>query len=150
MYHKDSDWDNRHFNELVTFCNEHSFLKNYLNRYKLHFPDEFSKGRVPRSTCCTWAYESIEDTWTHLQYFVLADVGLAFDLSSDMFDSGIDQLTGTFYGGLFGHLTSKSLWVSTDGEMVSTIPPIKGFTLFAWGWYHQWKSRVNTNNEANL
>ncbi len=72
------------------------------------------------------------DDWDHVQYFILLDFGLAFDLSSGVFTDNIDQVGTTFYGSMFNHLTSWSLWISNDDKFV-TLHPSGRNDLFAWG-----------------
>ena len=67
---------------------------------------------------------------------------LAYDLSSDIFKGQCTQLASTFYGVLLHHLTSCSLWVSTDGKMVTPVCPAGGGGLFAWGKYTQKKLEI--------
>jgi len=90
------------------------------------------KQRLPLSTCCSWLHEGWHDDWSHIQYSGLIDAGLAFYLSSDIFNKRIEQLTGSFYAGLFGHQTARSFWISSDGQSATTISL---GNWFAWGEY---------------
>ena len=135
-YHKDDDFNKRYYNEVVEYIGKgNARLRRYLARYCLLFPNLHLKKYLPLSTCCCWVYEKHCTEWVHMQYFVLLDVGLAFDLSSDMFMHNFEQLTGCFYGGLFGHLTSRSTWISKVGMSITTVCLSKGFWIFAWGKY---------------
>ena len=141
-YHKDDDFDKRYYDEVVEYIHKgNARLIGYLDRYRLLFPNLHLKKYLPLSTCCCWVYEKQSTEWVHIQYFVLLDVGLAFDLSSDMFKYKFEQLTGCFYGGLFGHLTSRSTWISKDGMFITTVCPTKGFWIFGWGRYSSQKKR---------
>ena len=136
-FHVDNDWDSRHTNAILNHIQSSASqkLKQHVENYQLVFSEPFLKGKLPLSTSCCWVYPKLSLSWLHIQYFVLAEVDLAFDLSSDLFVNGIDQLSSVFYGGLFGHLTSRSLWVNNENNLVSTIDPLDGFHLFAWGRY---------------
>jgi hypothetical protein len=121
--------------EHVTNCKRKTIV-NYFRRYETIFPELIRKKQWPLSTTCCWVPTGANNGWVHLQYFVLIDFLLAFDLSSTMFGDRTQQLASTFYGSTFSHLTSKSLWVSEDGRCVSTSPVKKArYGLFAWGEY---------------
>jgi hypothetical protein len=121
--------------EYVTGCNCKTIV-NYFCRYEQIFPELIRKKQWPLSTTCCWVQTGVNVGWAHLQYFVLIDYLLAFDLSSAMFGDQTEQLVSTFYGSTFSHLTSKSLWVSEDSRCVSTIPRKRAcYGLFAWGEY---------------
>jgi len=44
-----------------------------------------------------------------------------------MFNTTIEQLTGSIYGGSFGHQSTISLWISSDGKMATKIAHVKDF-----------------------
>ena len=133
----DNDWDSKHSSEIIKHIQSSGSqkLNQYVGNYQLVFPEPYHQGKVPLSTSCCWVYPTLSQSWLHIQYFVLVYLNLAFDLSSDLFSNNMDQLSGVFYGSLFGHLTSRSLWIDNKNALVSTISPIKGFHLFAWGKY---------------
>ena len=135
--HIDNDWNYQQFRGVVDFvtgCGNENLIQ-YLKRYQNVFQSEYVKLRLPLSTSCNWLHDGWSEDWTHIQYFCVTDAGLAFDISSDMFSTSINQLSGSFYGGLFGHQTSRSIWISSDGKMATTVCPSKRFWLFAWGEY---------------
>ncbi len=74
----------------------------------------------------------INQKWSHSQFLVLLDVGMTYDTSSSQFVDGINQIGATFYGSLFKHLTSISIWVSKDGKEV-TLQTTGLMGNFAWG-----------------
>ena len=55
----------------------------------------------------------------HLQFFVQIESGCAWNLSSNIFFSGVEQLVGSFFGGLISHVTSCPLWVREDDGHVT-------------------------------
>ncbi len=109
----------------------HHTLKEYLLRFKSVFSEHSTKLPLP-TTCCWLPMDESNDEWYHMQYFILLDFGLAYDLSSDVFMDDVDQIGATFYGSVFNHLTSRSLWVSRDRKFVSLHPSGRN-GLFAWG-----------------
>ena len=68
----------------------------------------------------------------HLQFFVQIESGCAWNLSSNIFFSGVEQLVGTFFGGLISHVTSCPLWVREDDGHVTILCPGMCANL-AWG-----------------
>ena len=61
-----------------------------------------------------------------MQYFVLLDVGLAHDISSDLlesvsYDKDPGQVGATFYGPLFEQASSTPLWVENDTGWVTIV-----------------------------
>ncbi len=74
--------------------------------------------------------ESSND-WKHIQYFILLDFVLGYDLASSVFTVDIDQVGATFHGSMFNHLTCWSLWVSNDENLV-TLHPSDRNGLLAW------------------
>ena len=99
------------------------------------------------NTCC-WVNMHGSTEWTHIQYFLILDILIAYDLSSDIFQNKRTQLASPFYGGLLHHLTSCSLWVSSDQKLVTTVCPNDGGGLFAWGDYKSKKpNNRNTQSE---
>lgn len=89
------------------------------------------------TTCC-WSLMNLSEEWNHIQYFVLLDMHLAFDISSDvMVDIGqndeLGQVGATFYGPLIDHCTAAPLWVSKDGSRVTILCPTDDCFNAAWG-----------------
>ena len=96
------------------------------------------KERLPLPTTCCWALMNLSEEWNHVQYFILLDMHLAFDISSDvMVDIGqnddLGQVGATFYGPLIDHCTSAPLWVSKDGSRVTIVCPTDECFNAAWG-----------------
>ncbi len=89
--------------------------------------------KLSLTTTCSWMQmdESSND-WKHIQYLIILDFGLGYDLLSSVFTEYIDQIVATFYGSIFNHLTSWSLWVSND-EIFFTLYPSGRKGLLAWG-----------------
>ena len=89
------------------------------------------------TTCC-WTLVEYSLLWIHVQYFVILDVLLGYDVSSDiMNDIGegegtIGQAGATFYGALLDHLTAAPIWISIDGAFVTIVCPGKCYNC-AWG-----------------
>ena len=68
----------------------------------------------------------------HKQFFVVTDVDVAWDLSSNIFSNTTDLLRCTFFGKLIGHVTSCSIWEECSGGGVTTLCP--GLvSLLCWG-----------------
>ena len=77
------------------------------------------------------------DQWIHVQYCLLLDVLIGFDVSSDtLIDVGKDGNTGqvgaTFFGPLVDRDTAVPLWMSPDGQNVTIICPVACYN-FVWG-----------------
>lgn len=135
--HKDSDSMQKHNSKGVEdYINTSPFetLKQWLaNFFRL-----FEGQNLPMPTTCCWTLVAESEEWLHVQYFLLLDVLLAFDVSSDvMVDIGRDPLIGqagsTFYGPLFNHCTSAPLWTNGDDSLVTIICPSKNCYNLAWG-----------------
>ena len=110
-------------------------LTRWLNSFHQLFGDE---ERLPLPTTCCWSLMKHSEEWIHMQYFVLLDMHVAYDISSDvMVDIGLDEQLGqagaTFYGPLIDHCTSAPLWVSKDGSKVTIICPDDECFNAAWG-----------------
>jgi len=136
--HKDKDWFVLSaFSRLLGYVKStgNDVLCQYLKRYQYIFPDLWKDKLIPQCTTCCCTLMGKSKGWNMLQYFLFLDLGLAYDQSSDMYSSSVPQLAWTFYGALFGHLTSRPTYVSSDGKWVTTIPPSTWFGLFAWGKY---------------
>jgi len=86
--------------------------------------------RLSLPTTCAWSLHNKSDQWTHEQSFVILDLMLCFDLSSDVLEKG--EIGATFSGSLFDHATTRSLWISKDKKMVTTLCPDDCYND-AWG-----------------
>jgi hypothetical protein len=60
------------------------------------------------------------------------EAGIAWDLSSNVFEGNVEILGGTFMGSLVEHATSSSLWEEEKSGWVTTICPGSA-TNFVWG-----------------
>ena len=140
--HADNDWITKSFDTIINHLNESGDkdLKDYVSRYREVFPDLFTKKKLPLSTSCCWTQLKMSKFWTHRQYFVLLDLMLSFNISTEIFSPECNQACGTFFGGLVNHLTSRSLWISADGKYATTVCPEDGVSNAAWGEY---KSKKN-------
>ena len=66
---------------------DHVFGSNILPliRWLTSFQQLFGESTaLPLPTTCCWMLLDASSKWTHMQYFVLLDVGLAYDISSDL------------------------------------------------------------------
>ena len=106
-------------------------VSDYLSRFDSFFAEGL-KEILPLPTTCCWSLVENFDEWTHIQYFVLTAVNLAYDISSNITSNQWNQLGATFYGSLFGHQTSQPVWVSKDGKTVTLSCPGNMYN-FAWG-----------------
>ena len=141
--HVDNDWmSKRYFSWLAKRdMTGNVALHSFFSKYKNYFPIQWARKQLPYLTTCCWLPMETLNDWTLAQYFVMPDLGLAYNLSSNVFRGRVHTLVGSFYGSLFGHLTSRSTYVSKDGDWVTTIPPTASFGLFAWGEYNQDKDK---------
>ena len=82
------------------------------------------------TTCC-WTLVEYYLAWIHVQYFVILDLLVGYDVSSDaMNDTGEDDETtgqagATFYESLLDHLTADPKWISDEGNFVTIVCPGK-------------------------
>ena len=67
-----------------------------------------------------------------LQYVVLTVVGAAWAITLDVLGATPPGVTGTFMGGLVGHVTSWSIWVQESNGYMTTLCP-GNFNARAWG-----------------
>ena len=110
--HNDNDFICEHISKTWKFImsSKYHILIDYFQRYTEVFANFFKKRLLPLSNTCCWIHTEFSDEWTHIQYFLLLELMLAYDLSSDMFTTNNTQLAATFYGdyldtlllGLFG------------------------------------------------
>jgi hypothetical protein len=114
-------------------------LQSYYNKLCESFHDRTHSSRRKKfhmpSTCVWIPLENMMDGVCgirHLQFFVQIEAGCAWNLSSDIFFSGVEQLVGTFFGGLISHVTSCPLWVREDDGHVTILCPGMCANL-AWG-----------------
>ena len=75
-----------------------------------------------RATTCCWKLMEKDDEYTHRQFFVNTTCRVALNVSSNAFSEMLDQISCTFYGGLFEHCTSMPVWLSRDGMRVRIKP----------------------------
>jgi hypothetical protein len=109
-------------------------LQEWLKRFERIFGD---KMKLPMPTTCCWSLVKKSNDWRHLQYFIILDLLLAFDLSSDVMinngrDGALGQVGATFYGPLIEHCTSAPLWVNKEGLVTIVCPDDECFNV-AWG-----------------
>jgi hypothetical protein len=79
--------------------------------------------------------------------FVVADAGIAWDLSSTAFSPDNEIIGATFWGKLVEHITSCLLWEEiSSGWVVTTICP-RNATNFAWG--SSGGKKLSTNGSAS-
>ena len=130
MYH---DYLNGYYNEVQAMIKDcpHPELVQYFSRFVTVFFILTKKKILPLPTTCCWIQIKTCNEWMHVQYFLILEILLVYDLSSDIFQRQCTQITATFYGGLLHHLNASSLWVSIDGKMVTTVCPAGGGGLFA-------------------
>jgi len=104
-------------------------LVQWLETFHSNFGRDY---KLPMPTTCSWTSLKASSEWKHISYFLLLDVGLAYDLSSDVLDQ-FGKCGATFYGSLFEHCTSAPLWVTSDGKQATIVCPKEVFYNFAWG-----------------
>jgi hypothetical protein len=109
-------------------------LNKYFDAMRRSFSDVLNNNCLPLCTTCAWTPIEIPEAYSfkHLSFFVICEAGICWDLSSDIFASGINVLGGTFFGSLVEHCTSCSLY---SEEVSGWVTPIcKGCgTNLAWG-----------------
>jgi hypothetical protein len=101
--------------------------------------------KLPMPTTCCWTSlkTSSEWKWAHISYFLLLDVEMAYDLSSDVLQR-FGKSGATFYGSVLEHCTSAPLWVTLDGKLATIVCPVEDFYNFAWG------TSGNSSEQAKL
>lgn len=84
------------------------------------------------TTCC-WKLREGKNGFIHIQFFVLGELFMAFDLSSEELHEN-DQIGATFHAAFFIHCSSVSVWLDECNEEVFLDTP-KGVSMynFAWG-----------------
>ena len=135
--HKDADCMLKdESNAAKKLLRESSFqqLHRWLDSFHALFGIDAS---LPLPTTCCWCLAEPHEEWVHNQMFVLLELGVGMDISSDIMrsagtgeDSG--QVGATFYGPLAEHLTSAPLWTSVDGKKVTLVCPGRCYNM-AWG-----------------
>jgi hypothetical protein len=109
-------------------------LLNYFERMYSTFNGVLHKPIMPLPTTCAW--KLIEDpapfSFKHISYFIVSEAGIAWDLSSNVFEGNVEILGGTFMGSLVEHATSSSLWEEEKSGWVTTICPGRA-SNFLWG-----------------
>ena len=136
--HKDSDEMQQDCSDAVKDLITQSKLPKlvrWLKSFHQLFTDD---ANLPMPTTCCWSLMKLSDEWDHIQHFVMLDMHLAFDLSSDvMVETGkngkLGQVGATFYGPLVEHCTSAPIWVSKDGTRVTIVCPSDDCYNGAWG-----------------
>ena len=121
------------------YCNE--IIQDYLKRVlritmERNHKDSKKKPkkRIPLPTTCPWKLLECPEKsgWGLLQYFVMTEAGVAWNLSSSTFMRGVEILRATFFGCLCGHVTSAPIWINLKTGGVTTICPGPE-ALAAWG-----------------
>ena len=135
--HTDNDFVRGYYTDVEHFVKNstHPRLIEYFDRFRVVFPTLLKKNLFPCPTTCCWVNMNRVPEWTHIQYFLVVEILLAYDLSSDIFQNKETQLAATFYGGLLNHLTSRPIWISKDQNIITSVCPSEGGGLFAWGEY---------------
>ncbi len=89
-------------------------LTNYFARMRRNFADTLDNNCLPLFTSCAWKPIKQPENYSfkHISFFVMTEVAVSWDLSLDVFASGINILGGTFLGSLIEHGTSCSLYVN--------------------------------------
>ena len=85
-----------------------------------------TKTTLPMPTTCCWTLVEYLEDWNHQQYFILLDLTVEFDVSSNVLhllwdNENLGQVGTIFYGPLLHHVTAAPLWVSSDGTLVTII-----------------------------
>jgi hypothetical protein len=98
-------------------------LLNYFERMYLTFNGVLHKPITPLPT--TYAWKLIENpapfSFKHISYFIISEAGIAWDLSSNVFEENVEILGGRYLGSLVEHATSCSLWEEEMSGWVTTI-----------------------------
>jgi hypothetical protein len=109
-------------------------VMEYLQRMYSSYGDVIASPILALPTTCCW--KRIEDpyeyNYKHISYFVVVDAGIAWDLSSDVFNDEINTISGTFFGKLVEHVTSCSLYEEMHSGWVTTLCPGHACNV-AWG-----------------
>ena len=116
---------NKVLNKLHHIKNIPSAASSYIKRVCLH-----TNGKLPKSTTCCWSLRSEDMNFKLVQYFVLFDYDIAYDLSSN-FNSDSMNIGATFMSSLFNHCTSIPIWIDKSGHIHLVGP--KNMYNFAWG-----------------
>ena len=75
------------------------------------------------TTCC-WTSVEYYLAWIHVQYVVILDVLLGYNVLSNAMnnigedDKTIGQAGATLYGSLLDHLTAAPIWISDEGDFL--------------------------------
>jgi hypothetical protein len=121
------------FAYLQEVVNSTTVLKYFCRMYST-FSDVLVRPIIPLPTTCAW--KLIEDPdqfgFNHISYFVVVEVGITWDLSSDLFTEDIGIIRGTFLGKLVEHVTSCSSYEEKSSGWVTTLCPGNACN-FAWG-----------------
>lgn len=112
------------------------------------------KWRYHLPTTCVWSpindpSASPQPKFKHVQYFVLPEGGISWDLSCNVFSKDIPQVTGTFMSGIISHVTSCSIWVDQSSGKVTTLHPGHGANAnMAWGSNPKKKNQARTTRSG--
>lgn len=139
LHHDGNDITDKEVGKLVVehlnTCNCPILVEYYKRIHEL-FDDKIDRDRIPLPTTCAWEQIDIPEDFgfVHKQFFILAETGHCFDLSSAVFHNNANDFSGlacTFQGYLAGHLTSSSLWLDPHDGVTILMPGRAG--LKAWG-----------------
>jgi hypothetical protein len=135
--HLDNDFTDVHNGRLMQEHIEGDECKPIIREYFTEFREiypEFPRDKFPLpTTCCNVFLEEVPGI-THMQYFVVTEMMVCGDLSSDSLADDIEQISESFYGALTGHLTSCSVWINkTEGTATTLCPKLKSCCNLAWG-----------------
>lgn len=127
-------------------------IKKYYAEFRKIYP-KIPRNRFPLpTTCCNIFLEEVPGI-THIQYFVVTEMMVCGDLSSDALADDIEQISESFYGMLSGHLTSCSVWINkTEGTATTLCPKLKSCCNLAWGNSGGWGyyNRVGEDREQAI
>ena len=105
-------------------------------------------------TTCYWTFVEYLEDWNHQQYFILLDLTVEFDVSSNVLhllgDNGnIGQVGTALYGPLACYVTAAPLWVSSDGTLVTIICQGRCYNA-SWGRSGGDSPAVNVRKRADV
>ena len=134
--HVDDDYTDEDSGKLIQDYIEEDcaqIIKKYYDEFRKIYP-KIPRNRFPLpTTCCNIFLEEVPGI-THTQYFVVTEMMVCDDLSSDALADDIEQISESFYGMLSGHLTSCSVWINkTEGTATTLCPKLKSCCNLAWG-----------------
>ena len=89
-----------------------------------------TNGNLPKSTTCCWSLRTENVKYRLVQYFILHDYRVAYDVSSNVTSSSFN-IGATFMSSMFNHCTSVPIWIDQD-DNIHLVGP-KHMYNFAWG-----------------